>query len=202
MNYSTNVFFKEKDERYQLVYSSQMYGTFFGVYACFTVSKTTVESVRFKLINYKGPLNIGLKHVDFLGLIEEQLEPEKDDITGPIINCMAFDLTLQALHPEVTFPPKTDPEQLINCNLTDLQNDHYLSVRRKFEKIGSSAIEGGIFDSEFYYRDGLRSEYEFGNNFQTYRQGRPEKTQLTGSAKIIDKGTGKICPRGFAKIIF
>ena len=53
------------DTVYQFVYASQMHGTLFGVYGMFDAQKVSekqykITKIKFRLINYKGCVNIGL----------------------------------------------------------------------------------------------------------------------------------------------
>lgn len=45
---------------FQFVYASQCYQTFFSIYAKFTVDKKgKLQTIEFKLVNYKGTINLG-----------------------------------------------------------------------------------------------------------------------------------------------
>src|SRR5689334_20081329 len=64
-------------ELYHFIYASQLYGTFFGIYANFAGDKTAsgdyqINKITLRLVNYKGAVNIGFTddypELDPLGL--------------------------------------------------------------------------------------------------------------------------------------
>ena len=119
------------NEYKQLIYASQVYGTFFTIYGTFNTAPgrdqnhRLITEVAFELINYKGLLDIGLKKISF----------EK------AINC--FHVQLEAM------APKND---IVLKNVEVLSSEK-LYFLRHLDPI-SMADKKNVHDDEFYYRDG------------------------------------------------
>src|SRR6266496_6182820 len=66
LNYTEAEIDGKKKPVYHFVYASQLYGTIFGIYAKFEPDPEykgknyAIKTISFKLINYKGSINIGL----------------------------------------------------------------------------------------------------------------------------------------------
>lgn len=134
-----------KPDYYQAIYTSQSYGTFYVVYAEFTTKEDNdnyyVQNINLKLVNYKGLINLGIADATFKPVLDKDgfskgalinlsiKAFEKDSIT--ISNC-------DAKHPF----SKKDAQLLVNRNLVAMH-------------AGKSPLENGLFDEEFYYRDGI-----------------------------------------------
>lgn len=80
MDYSSNINLNDS-KRVQTIYASQLYGTFFGIFATFDVTKTItsgnsktkkITGINFNLINYKGPLNLEISWVGNVRKIDKQ----------------------------------------------------------------------------------------------------------------------------------
>lgn len=119
----------------QLVYASQLYGTFFAVYASIETDagshkdEREIKDITCHIINYKGVLNIGLEDVIY------------NSGTGQI------DLHLKALG---------NISKEIKCKkLTKFRKSKSdtLVFRRRLEKL-PEGINHGVFEIEGYYRDG------------------------------------------------
>ncbi len=192
MEFSTNVYLSSGDQRYQLIYTSQVYGTFFGIYAYFNINETTLDSIRFKLINYKGIINIGIED------ITHQINESNKTIE--------FNITIKGVSEHQDFPHLSNNSSAgsggysINVPLANIRN-YYLEINRKIIPLGAPGKDtvNNVFDSEFYYRDGDRKPYQFrtDGNFLRYASGEELETKTA----VIPKGTDSICPRGLAKII-
>lgn len=144
-NYHTTVLFRN-DLGYQEVYSSQNYGTFYSVYLNFNVETDPdnedliiLTEIEFKLINYKGVVNLGISDVEYV--ISENNEPK-------------FIIHVQAMVGRRVFPYG---DQEIDLS----QLDKTLIIERTLLKLpnfdaNESPNDNSIlvFDDEFYYRDG------------------------------------------------
>lgn len=188
MEFSSNVHLhSDNNDRYQLIYTSQNYGTFYGVFGKFSVEAQTLKKVDLKLINFKGEVNLGIYHAEFIGFGEEDIERLLTEGIDTV-KCGIINLHVRALEVKKDFTNIN-----ISCNLEDLK-DHYLSIRRSVVPINKECSE--VFDTEYYYRDGLRSEYEFSQSYLDYKTG-----FSIGDVQDIPKGPGGICPKGLSKII-
>lgn len=168
------------NDKFQLVYATQLYGTFYAVYAKFTTeigstrSKRKIKKIDFKGINYKGPLDLQLIKVH---------PPEQED--GGI----QFKIDLQAIVQDPT-PPASDaplrvgPEPFkVDKSIDELKidgseiefekGDRLFILRnlkpmsdktdpekfedQKLNKVNfrEMAVVNGHFDSEYFFRDGI-----------------------------------------------
>ncbi len=139
--YSTTLDLCPTDEpRNQFVYGSQLYNTFFCVFAVFKTAyadkakkKIKLISATFNILNYKGPINIGIvaaKYID--GKILLVMRGLSDPDHKPILN-----------FPEDTILEKHDG----------------LTFERVLLKLrtNESQFKYEVFDSEHYIRDGKNS---------------------------------------------
>lgn len=138
------------DNVYQLVYASQLHGTLFGVYGMFDAQKVSekqykITKINFRLINYKGCVNIGLDAIklskkDDKDVIEIYVSPlkKKDELNfrfrenfvvgnGKEIIFLRY---LKPFHPKIT------------GNTSGTNENGEISRQHIF------------FDEEFNYRDG------------------------------------------------
>lgn len=140
------IYLGNKAESYeQLVYASSLYGTFFTVYGTFVVeqkgaNKIHIKSATFRMKNYKGLLDLGLRKVTFDSELQE------------------FKLKIKAL--------KKNKEKSISC--IDIDPTRQLKFFRKLTQIGTKKGRKYVHDDEFYYRDGnfkmKRPPYDLLNN--------------------------------------
>lgn len=171
----------EDRKKFQVVYSSQLYGTFFSVYACFKFTDTKVggdfELVTFKIHNYKGPINIGIKEVvydsteqQFL-ITVQGLGESKDDFekVATFKNGISFSAS----------KPMKFERKLVPLNDRDSDSNHM-------------PFKHGFFDSEFYKRDGdcylrrPKDEVAFDNNPDVVlRNGLPSNPIAPGNQRCI-----------------
>lgn len=134
-----------KKEYYQAIYTSQSYGTFYVVYAEFTTEEDNdnyyVKNINLKLVNYKGLINLGIADATFKPILD------KDSVSrGALISLSvkAFEndnFTISNCDVKHPFPKK-NAQLLVNRNLVAMHAD-------------KSPLENGLFDEEFYYRDGI-----------------------------------------------
>jgi len=137
-NYSTTVSLSPSEsDRWQFVFASQAYGTFYGIYALFTTrevyvsegstdvdpTKVGVERIEFELINYKGPVDLSLMNVS---VTPPNYEQEGAAEGTPMI----VEVELQANIGEET---KTDAENPVNLVV---QHGTRLEVNRVLRSLG------------------------------------------------------------------
>ena len=109
MQISTNIHLcEEANERYQLIYSSQNYGTFYSVYGKFEVKNNTLISIDFRLINFKGVLNLGIKNVTYMGFVvryvKNPIDTPKEGLSE--VTCAEFHMEIEALNTKRLYPFK------------------------------------------------------------------------------------------------
>jgi len=175
--YEGAIFLNPNDSRnYQAIYGSQSYGTYYSVLAFFDVSeseeqpgKLQLNRIKFDLINYKGPVNLAIKDVEI------KLQQKFKDSNGSDIQEKGIFIKLQVKVdnnvPEIEnsrgllevqisdLPEYSNPnDRIIDENGTLLVSRELLSLGgNTFEDIAEDskeAILNGVFDSEFFYRNG------------------------------------------------
>ncbi|RXG14222.1 hypothetical protein DSM03_101339 [Leeuwenhoekiella aestuarii] len=130
----------------QLIYASQLYGTFFAVYAKISSSRTEsdktgrqIDEITFRVVNYKGIIDIGLEKAEYN------------------ISTKEIDLFVKALG-------NTSKEiKCKNLNKLRKEKEDILVFRRQIEYL-PNRNNSGVFEIEKYYRDGTftqeRPDYE------------------------------------------
>ncbi len=177
--YASVVLAEDRKDDFQLLIASQLYGTFFGVYGKFIAQcnkgKATVSEVVFRIINYKGIINLGIADIDF----------------KKIQGRFTFTITLKGLGPivqSVSFIPSTGP--LI------LDHDTEIIVRRELKPFLDNPKEeiftSGTFEEEFYFRDGL---------FPLHAPNAALEKKLDEIERKLKAGIGARCPKGIVRII-
>lgn len=143
--YTSIVLSDGRSNDFQLVYASQVYGTFFGIYARFDFARQSerlkLNKITFRIINYKGQINIG---IDAVGLPPyKQKDPKNLNIT---------------FHLKGYMPALQDYE----CDFTKdeiyLEDGSQITFKRtmrNFTERPDDTFNMGAFDDEFYFRDGL-----------------------------------------------
>lgn len=130
----------------QLLLASQLYDTHFSIFGSFTITKTEenscfIEGVKLQIINFKGPTQ--------LGFVENQTQKlSKED------KIIRLNLDLKAISSgNAVSTLNLNFDNKINCSTGDgiefIRNLLPMSTTNE-------PIVNGVFDSEFYYRDGLR----------------------------------------------
>jgi len=134
-------------EQFQLIYPSQLYGTFFTVSAKLTISedKKSVTKIELSLVNYKGLYNIGLlpSTKDNWGLKEG---------TGIIVlDLQAYNgINNQNLLRELEI---TLPNEILLKDFRRIFTTRSLISFRNEEEVKNHLLEG-TFDNEFFVRNG------------------------------------------------
>jgi hypothetical protein len=189
LEYSSTIHLSENSkDRNQFIYGSQSYETSYAIYAKFNVQPSnvtdhvTIKDIEYRIINYKGILNIGFHSEPFL----------------------SYDEKKRILHIGVEVIGASNNDFLVkNQNLEINKNCLQLSVNRKLIPLdggdGSAQYHHGLFDSEFHYRDG---------NFIKKRKNFDDMTMLDSDILVKSKNETKIlvpgirCKQGISKIIF
>ncbi|KYG72785.1 hypothetical protein [Roseivirga echinicomitans] len=170
-------------EDYQAIYASQLYGTFFcvfGKFTCLAIEKDeyTLDKIEFKIINYKGIINLGIS--DVKGIFDLK------DGAGNII---------KAINIEVRGLCEADEFQL-NCSGVKLNKNELLIAERTVKPMHEEvALSGSVFDNEYYYREGLPDLDGLFSNRS------PQPMSVFNQVAIFKEFPGTICPRGTNRII-
>ncbi len=126
------------DDYWQFVYASQLYNTFFEIYAKFDAKvagkKALVEKITFEIINYKGFVNIGFTDD---GVRVRKEEDNEHDI--------AYVLEIHVAALSDKFMATTEGQQI------GLQSGQKIALHRVLHPLEESEA---WFDTEFIYRDG------------------------------------------------
>jgi len=175
---------------FQAVYFSQLYGTFFGVFCKFDCDENEndanycLEQVDFRLINYKGPLNLGITKVESKHLHEE------DGVFHVV-----FKIEVQALGGKLEYP--------YQCHIDVPKLKSMFHFDRRVLKMKEYSMDqvSSVFDNEFYYREGLIDEGgEYPPRKPPVRQWNdPEESKkLNHTLKLVG---GTKCPRSVCHVI-
>lgn len=167
---------------YQAIYASQLYGTFFSVFAKFTCQdiqsdRYIIEKIDFKLINYKGVVNLGISNVQ--GVYNWQ--DEQGNI-HKLIN-----LQVQGLN--------SDDEFEFNCSGLELPKSGHQGelfiIQRTLKPMhnSGSALDKSVFDDEFFYREGLADATD------GFLHREPEPETDYDPSEALKEWPGSICPR-------
>ena len=177
------IYLGNKAESYeQLVYASSLYGTFFTVYGTFVVeqkgaNKIHIKSATFRMKNYKGLLDLGLRKVTFDSELQE------------------FKLKIKAL--------KKNKEKSISC--IDIDPTRQLKFIRKLTQIGTKKGRKYVHDDEFYYRDGNfkmnRPPYDLLNDDNCGDIEECIQAKVPFELDPIDKAPGERCMMSELKIL-
>lgn len=130
--------------RFQQVYSSQNYGTFYELYAKCNLKNDYVTSIDLEIINFKGPMNIGFATSNKL----------KSKIKFPSANSdsiMGLHLVVKGLgsyHKKtIPLPKKVHKDSIKHFNIVRTLMPLNSDIKLK--------TENQVFDDEFYYRSGI-----------------------------------------------
>ncbi|WP_046758505.1 hypothetical protein [Kordia jejudonensis] len=215
---STVTFKPESKIRWQTIYSSVLYGTFFQIYGRFDFDSTTnmLMHVEFKIFNYKGAIDLGLVNVK-LNYTREYASIYDVPFGFKTIRVLSFDVEIKALHTNDTI--KLDINPTYNLKETD-KKSIYLEIDRKLVSLANRGInfgDKGVFDTEFYYRDGLRAPHKFDGEHKQYRSAEKLNPTVNSQGQLLDvngniiamnsaepikRSPGAVCPKGYSKIIF
>ena len=194
MNLISNLNFSEKKDA-QSIYSSQLYGTFFSVFALVDANKDNgneynLESIHLKIMNYKGVVNLGITKAVF--------EPNKDieNRKGGVLK-----IQVQALHTMDVdlFPVENCQGQKLNIGgniqtLRYVKPMHVTDSSRGDSYSNPEQLKNSVFDEEFYYREGKL----YDDNMAKKKSHVP--TEWEGSF-IFHEAGGWICPFAWLLIL-
>jgi hypothetical protein len=155
MNFSTNILLSpEENNRYQAIYASQRYGTFFGLYGKFNIEKkgkkTLLHGIDLKLMNYKGILNMSIENKpDSIAIDEEAVELNRD------LNVVLLKVQIRA---KINDPNYEGSLRLLHP--IEITGGTYFSVISDLiplcgHKDIKAPYQDGVFDDEFFFRDGI-----------------------------------------------
>ena len=127
--------------RMQSLYSSQNYGTFYEVYALCNFENDLLKSIDLKLVNYKGPINIG-----FLNKLGGNCKL-KFDLKSKTL-CLILVVKGLGNYDSTTIT--------VNENVPIDEIDEFNTYRLLMPlNVNSDGLENNVFDEEYYYRSGI-----------------------------------------------
>jgi len=193
LNLTGNVVLSQTANHNQFIYGSQLYGTNFGIFCDFNVKELNtgkkeckIASAIVSIINYKGILDLGFLEEPTLELKAYNFGKDKKEIA------LVMDVKLQAI-----VAGKSTYSMKVNVKNNDdiINEEHLFVVKRKLIKLNEgkpNPVVDGVFEDEFYFRDGLRyterkvtevpEEYYFDDTYSTYPDEHPV---------ILNKPSGK-----------
>lgn len=152
----TGSFIIDDNLRYQIIYNSQNYNTYYSIFAKFHIdSLNNVYGVDLKLVNYKGPIDIGF-YESANNRIKTQIKHENGKLKIiPLVQGLSKIKDYNKNNPnnfiEIPPIPKSKISEIIVLRkLFPLNFDATLSQIKGHTK-------GYVFDEEFFYRDGIGS---------------------------------------------
>ncbi|NKI33153.1 hypothetical protein [Croceivirga thetidis] len=134
---------KSDSTNHQVIYASQLYGTFFAVSAKLEFNGSLLKSMKLTLVNYKGLYNLGLLDATRTSF---ELDGGKAKLT---LHLSAF----YGVH-------GNGKELTVDCEDADLTNIVEMDVNRQLHSFYQSGdpltqhLFNHCLDSEFYERDG------------------------------------------------
>lgn len=166
--------------RFQIIFSSSSYGTDYSVYAQFNCEKikNDNENIRvnivFKIINYKGIINIGFDENE----VTYEYDNKKETLDIKLhVKGLGSKLKSHNKKHNVILPRHKNIEVLVDRKLSTLSG--------KPASAGNSVEDcfvNGVFDNNYYYREG--------NFFQV----RKDFDSMTMNDSIISENTDKLRP--------
>ena len=152
-NYSTNVKLND-NSRMQFMYASQNYETFYCIFGKFHIIENKISKIDFELINYKGKVNLG-----FLG---------SSSIDSEIF------IKRENKNLLIGFPVKAstgnNKSEIKSHNFWDNKEISIVGITRIYVFRGLICMNSDneqfhqLFDSEFYYRDGIEEPIKISSN--------------------------------------
>jgi hypothetical protein len=154
MNFSTNILLSpEENDRYQAVYASQQYGTFYGIYGRFQIEKkqgeTFLHRIDLKLINYKGMLNMSMD-------TELKIDPNAKELLRNL-DVILLKVKVRAKLQDANYESShsfRDPIRIHKGTYFSVISELIPLCGTKDPKKMTHEV-GGVFDNEFYYKDGM-----------------------------------------------
>ena len=191
-NYSTTVSLNPENakKRWQFIFASQAYGSFYAVYALFEAKymmneaetpkdSVDLKSVNLEIITYKGLFDIGI--------VDANIVPKKVDANNNTIP-LTINIKVQAKNNRKEFP-LTISKPIEVAHLDGIETKrHLISLsghNRDFfrsssqETISQNAIIDGVFDDEFFFRNG-KMDIKLKNDGDFVYQSEEEDLNNTG----------------------
>lgn len=148
---------KESDNRFQLIYATQLYGSLFALTARFQTERMDngnmmIRQIDFVGANYKGPLNLGIINLEVKKVPNNKLDKGflEVNVTLQANDAMVFSREIQKTGLDIEVDCGNDEEKMLKI---------YRSLAPMYEgnsdKIEDQAFVHGKFDSEFFERDGV-----------------------------------------------
>lgn len=169
-----------KKDYFQAIYTSQSYGTFYVIYAEFTTEEYNdnyfIKNINLKLVNYKGLINLGIANATFKPITDDD-----GNSKGALVS-----ITIKAFEQETFMVPNCDDSHPFP------KKESYLKVNRKLVPMhpDKSPLENGVFDDEFYYRDGIDARGRKGLSLQERKL-----TKNVSDDSVIDDTIEAFTPR-------
>jgi subtilisin family serine protease len=190
-NLTGNVVLSGTANHNQFIYGSQLYGTNFGVFCDFNVgypdankkTECNIIGATASIVNYKGILDLGILGMPTLKLQVYNFGDRKE-------TALVMNIKLQAV-----VAGKSTYSAKVKIDKTDLiKEEHLFVVNRDLVRINNdpkNPIVDGVFENEFYYRDGLRyaerkvtevpEEYYYNNEENVTYQNYPLQLNIPGA---------------------
>lgn len=183
-----------REANWHPIYASQLYGTFFMIYAQFKTNLIEnnyyLQDVKLHLVNFKGVLDLGITRAEFVP------KHKIDKIEVPT----SIKIEVQALYisKENDLSVKNIDKKypLAKGNSVLLIDRRVLPMRPNGRNIIEKALKDGIFDTEFYYREGPLSR----ENPPIALEIIPADWNDKGDTGIIGIGTPK-CPKSLLHVV-
>ncbi|MEZ4859308.1 MAG: hypothetical protein R2781_10910 [Flavobacteriaceae bacterium] len=144
-----------KSDLAQFIQSGQVYNSTYAIYGKFSKNNGNISEIELSVINYKGILELEFNE-DF------NITCELNSFSEEKVHLITITLELRASVSGKTTPLKTIKPSSSMDQFKDIPQDEavFLVVERKLAPIWGSETENpfcnGVFDSEFFYRDGNR----------------------------------------------
>ncbi len=177
---------------YQAIYASQLYGTFFMIYANFTCGKEDkgkghlLKEIELKIINYKGLLNLGIAKSKFKPKTKRQRvrKPNGQNVVVPTPFGGTINVRVRVLH-------DSNPNDLTIKNINHYcPKNSFIEVNRSVQRINpdiTKPVTNNVFDEEFYYREGVKRDFK-----ENFKKRKPIPDELMDAGSGVG---GWICPR-------
>lgn len=179
---------KEDTINYQLVYASQLYGTFFCVFAKLNIADKKLVTIELRLVNYKGQINIGM--------LPETCGTWVDGSEG-------FEITMHLKANDGKHQYNEGDEIIVACNEKPIADLDHIVFRRALHPMYQIANEEfvkqlskGLFDSEFFNRDGafITTKYHLDDLYKDY------KSKISKSPNLVVKSDG-VCNTSYVELV-
>lgn len=136
----------------QSIYTSQLYGTFFGIYAKVNARDNdqkdywTLDAMELKIMNYKGIVNLGITQAKLI-------ESKHDGIHN---NDARLYVEVQACYnmPDEFIKVENSSGQKFTKGKANIRLERFLKPMHAHSNGVKQQLNDGVFDEEFFYREG------------------------------------------------